>query len=258
MRSLKYFLAILLAVLCLQSPALATFDHAFKLPPGYIVVSGGTIPNDTPTQSLIILTGDVTLGTASAKPGMVLWILNATTTHTLTGVGIYDRFGNAGQTSLVMQAWDKVMLVATFDNQWVVYEYSDGFTPANSASPPATYSQPIVFGNTGIVVSAATRYLYPGSAVAAVAEVQIRIPRAMTLASVSVHSTVAPGVGLTDTFTVRKNGSDTALAVSLVGTDVDETTTTNVSFAAGDLLSVKLVSDTLSADTDPMVTIEAY
>lgn len=81
----------------------------------------------------------------------------------------------------------------------------------------------------------------------------------MTLTSISVKSTIAPGAALTDTFTVRLNGTDTALTVALSGTNTEANLGgQSVAVAAGDLLSVSMVTGIASADVDPMVTVEGY
>lgn len=52
----------------------------------------------------------------------------------------------------------------------------------------------------------------------------------------------APGTGVTRTFTVRKNGVDTALVVAISGTATTGSDTSNdISFAAGDYISIKHV-----------------
>ncbi len=79
------------------------------------------------------------------------------------------------------------------------------------------------------------------------------------MTSIGVQATAGPGGILVDHFTVRKNGVDTTLTVSLTGSAVGNSLGGQaISFAAGDLLSVKIVTATLSADSDPMVTVEGY
>jgi hypothetical protein len=141
---------------------------------------------------------------------------------------------------------------ATFkiiEGKWYVFE---NYLPKNNTSM-------FIFGHESAVVSAVTRYLYPGSGVASITEIKLRVPRKMTLTSISVVSATAPGVSLTDTFTVRLNGVNTALTVALSGTNTEANLGgQSVAVAAGDLLSVSMVTDTASADADPMVTVEGY
>ena len=111
----------------------------------------------------------------------------------------------------------------------------------------------LIFGIAGAVPSAVARFLYPGANVAAVMEVQVELREARTFNRISVKATGAPGGALVDTYTVRKNGVDTALVTSLTGAATENhDDSQSVPFAAGDLLSVRVDTALLSASTDPM------
>lgn len=74
------------------------------------------------------------------------------------------------------------------------------------------------------------------------ARTQIVISRARSVSTLVVSLLAAPGVGNTHTFTIRKNGVNTALAVSITGASTTGANTTNVvSFAQFDLLSLQVV-----------------
>ena len=68
------------------------------------------------------------------------------------------------------------------------------------------------------------------------------IGTAGTLRNFGVFTDIAPGAGTSYTFTIRKNGVSTAAVVTISDTDkIGQDTTHEVSFAAGDLISVMAV-----------------
>lgn len=69
-------------------------------------------------------------------------------------------------------------------------------------------------------------------------DAQVALP-ACTLTNLNVRRSVGAG---TTTYTVRKNGSDTALTVTLSGSTTTGSSGASVSFAAGDLFTVKIVA----------------
>ncbi len=102
-----------------------------------------------------------------------------------------------------------------------------------------------------------TRYLYPGSNVASATEIKVETRLARTITRLSIQCTAAPGGVLSDVYTLRKNGVDTAITASVTGAATEaHDDSHSVSVAVGDLISVKLVSATLSLASDPIVTLE--
>lgn len=123
-----------------------------------------------------------------------------------------------------------------------------------------TISSAIIFSDPGTLPNAQTRFMYPGCETVTASEIKIRLNRQAVVKSLSVRAITAPGVGNTDTWTIRKNGVDTLLITNLSGAaQVNNADLTNsVSFAAGDDLSLKLVTDSGTATTEAVVVVELY
>lgn len=68
-----------------------------------------------------------------------------------------------------------------------------------------------------------------------------------------VRSRVANGAAHTDTYTLMKNGVDTTMVVTVTNAATASTTTNPVTLAAGDYLSLKLVSDAATAAADVLI-----
>jgi len=114
------------------------------------------------------------------------------------------------------------------------------------------------FGVEGAITANATQYLYPGNGATNANEPMLRLPRAGTLKNLYVYQRVASGgAGLTDIYTVRVAGADTAITCTLNNAQTGQDTTNTVAAAAGAQVSVKLVSNN-GADTsaDVAVTLE--
>ena len=120
-----------------------------------------------------------------------------------------------------------------------------------------TLTRYLQFGISGGLLSGITRYLTQGIGLAT-NEVTISFPRATNVYSITVSSTGAPGGSLQDTFTLRKNATDTALVAVLSGasTFVSSAASSPITYAAGDKLSIRLNSALLTGTTDPMVLVE--
>ena len=100
-----------------------------------------------------------------------------------------------------------------------------GVQGANTTADGATYYQPAL-GHTFSPVTSATAYAVP-------------VPRAGTARNLRVVLTTAPGGSDTNTLTVYKNGSATALAVAITGASTTGSDLADsVSFAAGDTIMV--------------------
>jgi hypothetical protein len=114
----------------------------------------------------------------------------------------------------------------------------------------------LVWADSGGLPGGATRFMRPGTAPVAASETRIRIPRPAVAKFLSVRALSGPGGALTDTFTVRKNGVDTALAVALAGAAASEVNDADqVPFNAGDEISVKVVAAPGTATADVVVTV---
>jgi hypothetical protein len=124
---------------------------------------------------------------------------------------------------------------------------------------PKIASNNLYVGDDASLPSNATRYFHMGIGQLSASEVKVRIPRATVIQSLVLRALTAPGVGKTDTVTVRKNGVDTTLTASLVGAAVSAQDLANaVSFAAGDDLSIKIVTAIATATSDLSCSLELY
>jgi len=122
---------------------------------------------------------------------------------------------------------------------------------------------PIVFGANDLGTAATALFFAPGfTATATVAELKLTITRPGTLRNFYVEVAAAGTTAQTVTYTVRKNGANTALTCSLsntaAGTASDTNTAHAVSVIAGDLISVSIVKGgaVASGQTGVVATIE--
>ncbi len=125
------------------------------------------------------------------------------------------------------------------------------------AAIPAATQTLLTFGSMGGAGGAGvqTVYLRPvmADAVAAVGEVSFAVPVAGVVRNMYVLENV-PHTGNNAVYTLRKNAVDTALVVTLASTvGSGHNTTNSVSVIAGDLLSLKLRTDTTSVDPTGIV-----
>jgi hypothetical protein len=91
------------------------------------------------------------------------------------------------------------------------------------------------------------------------AQTQILMPRAGTLKNLFVHLVNPPGAGATQTMTVRVNGVNTTLAVSVTGaaTDGNDVAVADyISVAAGDLVSIQCTQGGGPANSNAMIGFE--
>lgn len=84
------------------------------------------------------------------------------------------------------------------------------------------------------------------------------VASAGTIKNLYIELAVAPGVASTAAFTLRKNGADTALTVTISGTDTTGSDTSNtVTFAAGDRINWKCVTSAVaSGSTNPRISAD--
>ncbi len=104
---------------------------------------------------------------------------------------------------------------------------------------------PIVGGTSGTANLVNGRFMgmFAGNQNGNENSVQNIMPTAGTIKNLWAFIEAAPGVGSSWTFTIRKNGVDTAVACTVTGTGAANQkcsdTTHSVVFAAGDLISVR-------------------
>lgn len=116
-----------------------------------------------------------------------------------------------------------------------------------------------VWADPGGLPAGATRYLRPGTEQVSATEVFVYIPQGTVIFQLSVQATAPPGGAVVNTFTVRKNGVDTALTVTLTGAQTSNLRSdVSVTFAAGDRLSIKVVTGGGSSTSDVVVVPAMY
>ena len=118
-----------------------------------------------------------------------------------------------------------------------------------------TFSPPCVlsFGNQDVAGNTTTRYLGPGwsDTVASLNPPSYRVPSAGKISKMRVRHNITAGNGNAIVYTLRVNGANSALAVSLASTSADGSDlATVVTVAAGDLLDV-IVTKAVGVGTSP-------
>lgn len=125
----------------------------------------------------------------------------------------------------------------------------------------STVLQPsmIIWGDPGGLPKGTVRFYRPGSASVSTTEIFIRLSQKCLLKALSLRAVIGPGTSNTDTWTIRKNGIDTPLTVSLTGS---QTSTINnnvsVSFQAGDSLSLKVTTSSGTAVSDTVLQVDVF
>lgn len=117
----------------------------------------------------------------------------------------------------------------------------------------------MTFGDPGSLAASSTLYMYPGTENASATEVFVRMPIKCTCRGISVRNSVA-ATTRTDVFTVRKNGVNTVVAVSLPGaTSSANSNATSADFLAGDSLSVSAVTGAGGVSPqDTLIVVSLY
>jgi len=121
------------------------------------------------------------------------------------------------------------------------------------------YPNTMVFADSG-TLPGGTRYMRPGTDTPSTSEIVLPFAKQAIIKSLTVRSRVAPGAGDTDTWTLRKNGVNTALQVQLSGAATFvQNNSVSVAVTPSDLVSVQVLEDpTGSSTNDPVVIIEIY
>lgn len=120
---------------------------------------------------------------------------------------------------------------------------------------PAT----IIWGDPGSFPKGTVRFYQPGSAAVSTTEIFIRLSQKCLLKALNIRSITGSGVSNTDTWTIRKNGIDAPLFVSLTGSQTSNiNNTTSVSFQAGDSLSLKVTTSAGTNVTDTVIQVDIF
>lgn len=115
--------------------------------------------------------------------------------------------------------------------------------------------QIVIFADPGTLPNG-TSYMRPGTATSNNVEVLIRIPQNCICRGISAKSVIAPGTGGSNVFTVRRNGVDSTMTVTVSGTSTSAYYQgSSVNYVTGDNLSLKSVS-TSSSISDVIITVE--
>jgi len=110
----------------------------------------------------------------------------------------------------------------------------------------------------GAVKSASPQFLYPGTFNPSTNEISLNLPSGAVVKNMVIESLIAPGTGHTDVYTVRKNGVNTSLTVTLSGATLDGSDTVHsVTYNAGDDLSIQLNTTNASLGANVVVLVEA-
>lgn len=124
----------------------------------------------------------------------------------------------------------------------------------------STNRQPqiIVWADPAQLPLSSTNYYRPGTTAVGPTEITIRLSTQAIIKNLSVRAQSGPGLGNTNTWTIRRNSTNTGLTVSLTGTDTFTINTTEtVTFQAGDLLSL-MITTTAGSATDTIIQVDVY
>jgi hypothetical protein len=123
---------------------------------------------------------------------------------------------------------------------------------------PNQFDKLLQFGCLGAITANGTSYLAPGNGATQANEIKARIPRPGILKNLYVWQRVASGLaGRTDIYTIRVNGVDTTITCTLNNATTGSDITHSELIAAGDQISIKLVSnDAADTSADVVATLE--
>ncbi|PHC50865.1 hypothetical protein COF54_22445 [Bacillus toyonensis] len=98
-----------------------------------------------------------------------------------------------------------------------------------------------------------------GTAAVSTTEAFLRLGQKAVIKSLAIQALTGPGGTNTVTLTIRKNGVDTPLTVSLTGTQTSNVNNDiSVTFLAGDRISLKVTTGGASATTDTVAQVEIF
>lgn len=117
----------------------------------------------------------------------------------------------------------------------------------------------MIWADSGTLPINVVRFYRPGTASASLTETFIRIDHNAVVKSLSIRAVTGPGGLNTDTWTIRKNGIDTLLTVSLTGVQTSNiNNTVSVTFLSGDLISLKVSSSLLTTTSDTVIQVDIF
>ncbi|MCI0767851.1 hypothetical protein [Bacillus sp. TL12] len=117
----------------------------------------------------------------------------------------------------------------------------------------------IIWADPAGLPTGATRFYRPGTSAVSATEVFIRMSQKAIVKSLAIRARVGPGGTNTDTWTIRKNGVDTPLTVSLTGAQTSNINNNgSVTFQAGDSISLKVTTATGSTTTDTVIQADIF
>ncbi|MGE7184197.1 hypothetical protein ACQKKK_09375 [Peribacillus sp. NPDC006672] len=117
----------------------------------------------------------------------------------------------------------------------------------------------IIWADQGRLPNNATRFYRPGTAPVSTTEVFIRLSQKAIIKSLSVRLLTGPGTSSTDTWTVRKNGVNTPLTLSITGTQTAGiNNNVSVTFQAGDSLSLEVTTGGVTNTTDSVIQVDIF
>lgn len=115
------------------------------------------------------------------------------------------------------------------------------------------------FADTSGLPPSAVRYMRLGTQPVDSSEIKVRIGHPSIFKSMFIRAQIAPGVGTSAVFTVRKNGIDTILTGSLIDDELSKLVEgKSVPFNKGDDLSIKVETIGNTSIQDVLLTIEEY
>jgi photosystem II stability/assembly factor-like uncharacterized protein len=138
-----------------------------------------------------------------------------------------------------------------------VYRSTSAFGNDNFFSP-YQFDLNLQFGCLGIITPNGTSYLAPGNGATQLNEIKVPVMRSGLLKRLFAWQRVPSGAaGITDIYTVRVNGVNTAITCTLENATAGSDVAHSKLVAAGDLVSVSLVSNSvLDASADVTVMLE--
>jgi len=147
-------------------------------------------------------------------------------------------------------------IVVLVDNDGHVFRSTSAFQLSNFN--PNQFDKLFQFGCLGAITANGTSYLAPGNGATQTNEIKARVTRPGILKNLYVWQRVASGTaGYTDIYTVRVNGVDKAITCTFDNALLGSDTSHEVLVAAGDQISIKLVSNNASdTSADVVATLE--